>query len=83
MVPGQGEPFTRVGGGPLDHVDPGPVVLDEIHVDGGQVNNLVAQVSRQGVGLQKHLRHDYRRTEIDEDTTAKSGNLPCHEMKVP
>ena len=51
VVADQGNPFTAFQGRPLHHVEGRAVMLDEIHVDRGEVDQGMAQVSDEGHGL--------------------------------
>jgi hypothetical protein len=67
MMANEGIPFSTFQGWPLYHIDGGSIVLDEIHIDRGEVDQGMTQVSGQGHGLQKDLRHDNGRTKVDKD----------------
>ncbi len=73
MVPYEIEALPAFGGRPADHVDLGPVMPVEVHVDRRDVLQSIAQIPDQGHGLQKDLRDDHGRSKIDEGPAFQPG----------
>lgn len=65
MVAGEREPSATPLGGPAYDIGIWPVMLDKIHVYGGEMVKRMAEVPDQGHGLEEYFREQHSGAEID------------------
>ena len=63
-MPGETVAAAPARGGPLHHVDVGPVGLDEVQVGGAEVPERVPEVTGQGHRLEEDLREEDRGADV-------------------
>ncbi len=69
VMPDECVPLPPFTGGPIHHVDRWTVVLEEIHVDRGEMVDLMAQISGKAEGLKEYLWKDDCRSQVEVDPT--------------
>ena len=74
MMAGEREAFAAAFGWPPNHVGIGPVVLEKVHVDGGEMTEGMAEISCKSDGLKKNFREKNGRAEIDINPALEFGH---------
>ena len=66
---------SPAGNRPIDHIGHCPVMADEIEIGSSEHLDPVPQIADDGQGLEKHLGHQYRRTQVKIGSTFQFRNL--------
>src|SRR5208283_495925 len=70
-------------GRPVQYIFAGTVVLDKIHIYRCERFNSVSKIPCSGQGLEKYLRQQYSRTEVDINAAFKIGSNRGKKPEIP
>ena len=69
MMPGEGEGFASAGGGgTMDDIGVGAVMLDHVEIGGGEILHSMPQIAGDSEGFEEHFRQDDSGTQVDDNS---------------